>query len=91
MTMREAVEIILAASKAAERVGHKFQIDEGKLAGIGFSYYQIKAIRHHVIAIQGLLADRLSLIDDQPPIRPQPRRDDQGLRFPAPSIGGWPE
>ncbi len=62
MTMREAVEVILAGRRAAVRVGHQFLMDDERLRNVGFSQCEVMAIRRHVLEIEDMLRDRMDRI-----------------------------
>ena len=62
MTMREAVEIVMAGRRAAAQVGLQFIIDDAKLMRLGFTRDQVMDIRRHALEIEDMLEHRLSRI-----------------------------
>jgi hypothetical protein len=64
MSMREAVEVVLAGREAARRVGHQFVMDDAKLQRMGFSRDQVHEIRRHALEIEDMLYHRMQLIPD---------------------------
>ena len=62
MTMREAVETVLAGRRAARRVGHQFVIDDWKLQNMGFTPEQVSQIRAHALDIEDSIIERMNKI-----------------------------
>ncbi len=60
MTIVEAVEITLAARRAAKRIGHTFVLDHAKLARLGLSPDQIAAVEFHTAEIEQAISASMS-------------------------------
>lgn len=60
MTMREAIEIGLAASRAAKRTGQSFRFDAQKMESVGFTNDQVRKAQTTVYRIEQLIEDEVS-------------------------------
>lgn len=63
MTKREAVEIIMAAKRAAARVNDRFEIDRAKLGRFGFSSREMDQIETAITRIETFIAGEMMQLD----------------------------
>jgi len=65
MTMREAIEIGLVASRAAKRTGSHFRFDGRRMGALGFTNDQVRKAQMHVDRIEKFIADELAATDGE--------------------------